>query len=225
MTPPAFLRRSPLEHRLATMGATWRPLADCAIAERVQNGAAEAAICLVDLTALPRLGFKGRGTMEASAKRGIALEPEPNRAFLQADAGLCLVLARSEIVLLAPPNGDGARLARLADDWRLEDLDRSYPVPRRDGGCWLRIAGDRAPDMFAKLCGIDLRLHKFPGLAIAQTSVARLNGVICRQDIGARPAFHLLADWASADYLFDCLIDAMGEFDGKVGGIADLEAA
>ncbi len=172
-------------------------------------------LTLTDLSALPRLGFKGRGTMEAMKARKIALEPVPNRAFAQKDGGLCLVLAASEVILLGPPSGDGAFLEKLEREWRIKDLERSYPVPRQHGSCWFRLTGGHAPNMFAKICGVDLRLHKFPNHQIAQTSVARLNGVICRDDLGAEPSFHLLADSASSEYLMACLVDAMAEFDGR----------
>jgi sarcosine oxidase, subunit gamma len=173
-------------------------------------------LTLTDLSALPRLGFKGRGTMEAMAKRGIALDPVPNRAYAQKDGGLCLVLAVSEVILLGPPTGDGAMLEKLERDWRIEDLERSYPVPRQHGSCWFHITGAQAPTLFAKICGVDLRLHTFPNHQIAQTSVARLNGVICRDDLGEEPSFHLLADSASSDYLMACLADAMAEFGGRI---------
>jgi sarcosine oxidase, subunit gamma len=169
-------------------------------------------LTLADLSSLPRLGFKGRGTMEAMKKRGITLEPVANRAYRQKDGGLCLVLAASEVILLGPPNGDGAFLDKLEADWRIEDLERSYPVPRQFGGCWFRITGQDAPAMFAKLCGVDLRPHRFADLAIAQTSVARLNAIVLRNDSGGQIGFELFADIASADYLLGCLEDAMAEF-------------
>ena len=48
--------------------------------------------------------------------------------------------------------------------------------------------------MFAKICGIDLRLAKFADLSIAQTSVAKISAIVTRADIRDPPAFHILAD-------------------------------
>jgi sarcosine oxidase subunit gamma len=79
--------------------------------------------------------------------------------------------------------------------------------------------------MFAKLCGVDLRPHKFPVNAIAQTSVARSVGIIIRADLGAVPAFHLLGDSASALYMLDCIEDAMEEYGGKPVGISAVRRA
>ncbi len=39
-----------------------------------------------------------------------------------------------------------------------------------------------------------------------------------RDDRGAVPAYHLLANSAAAEYLWDCLLDAMAEFDGRPAG-------
>ncbi len=41
--------------------------------------------------------------------------------------------------------------------------------------------------------------------------------------IGETLAYHLLADSASALYLWDCLVEAMAEFDGAVVGTEALE--
>ena len=39
------------------------------------------------------------------------------------------------------------------------------------------------------------------------------------------PDFYLLADSASGDYLWDCLLDAMMEFEGGPVGLAALQIA
>jgi sarcosine oxidase subunit gamma len=49
--------------------------------------------------------------------------------------------------------------------------------------------------------------------AIAQTSVARLSAIVIAARIGAKSGFHLLSDVSTSQYLWDCLADAMLEFD------------
>jgi sarcosine oxidase subunit gamma len=78
--------------------------------------------------------------------------------------------------------------------------------------------------MVAKICGVDLRPGKFADGRIAQTSMARMNGVVIRDDQGETLAYHLLGDSASAEYLWGCLIDAMAEFDGAPVGLAAVRA-
>jgi sarcosine oxidase, subunit gamma len=169
-------------------------------------------LALTDLSSIYRLGFKGGGTMDAMKKRGIILEAVPNRAYRQKDGGLCLVLGASEIILLGLSEKAAASIKTHEAEWRIDDLERSYPVPRLDGNCWFCIAGDKAADMMAKICGVDLRPQRFDNLQIAQTSVAKLNTIVLRNDEDGTLAFHLFADSASRDYLENCLRDAMDEF-------------
>ena len=120
------------------------------------------------------------------------LEATPNRAFRQPDGGLCLVLAQSEIILLVQSaRATASGSPRCKSDWRIEDEERTYPMPRRDSHAWLAVTGRQAPAMFAKLCAIDLRLDRFPDLAIAQTSIAKMSAIVTRADIGATPDLSL----------------------------------
>jgi sarcosine oxidase, subunit gamma len=173
-------------------------------------------LSIIDLSERPRLGFKGRGTLPAMQKRGIVVENRPNRAFQQADGALCLVLAASEVFLLGAHDGDDSRFAKLEADWRIEDGERTYPMPRRHSHAWFAVEGEAAPDMLAKLCAIDFRPQRFSDLAIAQTLVARLNAIVLRADIRHHLTYHVLADSASAVYLLNCLKDSAEEFGGSV---------
>jgi sarcosine oxidase subunit gamma len=213
-TPEQHLRRTPLRSALAKAGAKWTatPAGDAAISDGLGSIDAARHLAITDLSPLPRIGFKGRETIPAMQKRGLVLEGTANRAFRQPDGGLCLVLAASEVILLSALSGDGGKLQKLHDDWRLDDAERTYPMLRRDSQAWFVVTGAKSPEMFAKICGIDFRLNKFPDLSIAQTSVAKISAIVTRADIGSTPAFHILADSASALYFFDCLIDAAQEF-------------
>lgn len=223
MHPRTTHARPPLYRLHDTHGAAWHPRGDAILATDLVTSADPANLALFDLTSLPRIGFKGRGTMEAMKKRGIALEAKPNVVFPQADGTHCLVLAASEVLLLSSLSGDGARFAEWERTFRLEDEERTYPLPRRDSHAWFAISGRHAPSMFAKLCGIDLRPHTFANHTIAQTSVARLNAILARADIGQTVVFHLLADIASSLYLSKCLLDAAGEFGGEFAGLERIE--
>ncbi|MTD95417.1 sarcosine oxidase [Hyphomicrobium sp. xq] len=220
--PVALPRRSPLRRKLQAAGAGWRKLDDIAVADTVDEGTA-GGIVIADLTPFPRLGFKGRGTVPAMQARGIAIEATANRAFRQPDGGLCLVLAPGEVILLSNLNGDGERLAQLEANWRIEDEERTYPLSRRDSHAWLAVAGEALPEMFAKLCAIDLRRDKFADLAIAQTSIAKMSAILTRADMGTTPVFHLLVDSAAALYFCDCLLDAADEFGGRIVGLKALQ--
>ncbi len=116
--------------------------------------------------------------------------------------GVATVLARKEVRSRLP----GSVL------FLFQPAEEGHPGPGLHG----------AARMLAKLCGVDLRPRSFDDLEIAQTIVARLSAIVVRDDIGETLAYHLLADSASALYLWDCVVEAMAEFDGVVAGAEAL---
>ncbi|NKB58172.1 MAG: sarcosine oxidase [Alphaproteobacteria bacterium] len=217
MTDPAqHTRRSPVYRKLVAAGATFREAADGAVAATVPG--APRPLGLADLSVLPRLGYKGPGALAALATVGVPVPEANNTALAMPGGGLVARLADSEALLLGDPTGTGDPLAAYG---ALHGAG-CYAMPRRDSHAWFTLAGDRAADCLAKLCGVDLRPHRFADGAIAQTSLARMNGILIRDDRGGALAYHILADSASAPYLWDCLIDAMAEYDGGPVGLDDL---
>ena len=225
--PTAYPRRSPLYRELAALGAEFEELAGAASAVRVgADTDAEVArtrgLGLCDLSSLPRGGFKGWAAIEWAQRNGAAVGPENNRAYAQEDGTRLARLGDGEILLLGDLSGRAAVADRLIAVWAEARPEGVYPVPRADTHCWFALVGAHAAAMFAKLCGVDLRPARFGPGAVAQTSVARLNAIVLRDDLGPTPGYHLLTDFASARYMFSCLIDAMAEFDGAPVGTAAL---
>lgn len=226
-----FSRRSFVARKLAAAGAAFEACGEAAVAQDFGDAAGErdtaATLGLADLSPLARAGFKGAGTVAWLEAQGVTVPAESNRAARQAGGALAVRLAPAEVLILGDKNDAGEGLpGRLERAWAGESLPperpRGYPVPRRDSHAWFLVTGERAAAMFAKLCAVDLRPDRFPDLAVAQTSVARLSAIVVRCDRESGPAFHLLADSASAEYLWDCLVDAMAEFGGQPVGLAAL---
>jgi sarcosine oxidase subunit gamma len=238
MTGPGdFPRRSFVARKLSEAGAGFGPLGDAAVALDFGDPAAEAETArrlgLADLSPVPRTGFKGAGAVEWLAGQGVEVPPESNRAARQSGGELAARLAPGEVLVLGAPEAEvGAEAdglpAALEAAWAAEPLPpeapRGFPLPRRDSHAWFLVSGSEAASMFAKLCGVDLRPAKFPDLSIAQTSVARISAIVVRDDRGGTLAYHLLCDSASAEYLWDCLLDAMAEFDGRPVGLTAVKA-
>ncbi len=212
---------------LTTAGARFTELAGAAMvadygADIDTEKAQAQKLGLADLSTLPRTGFKGREAIAWLGKQGLQIEDTNNRAYSQEDGSLIARLADSEAVVLGSLDGSGDRCAALNEACETEQqaaaVMRCFHVPRQDGSAWFLLTGAHVSAMFAKICAVDLRLHKFPNGSIAQTSMARMNGIAIRQDISDTPAFHVVFDSASADYLWKCLLDAMAEFGGAPVG-------
>ena len=219
------LRRSQLYRRHIAMDAEFVTLGDSVVVSRYgtieqeQDLTQAQQLGLVDLSTLPRTGFKGAGTPDWAASIGIDLPAQPNRAVLQSDGTLVARLSKSELLLASNLDGlsesiDNANQAALAE--------RVYSLPRSDSHSWLVLCGSQAAETLAKVCGVDLRPHKFSNGEIAQTSIAKINGVIVRNDLAETLSYCIFSDSSSVEFLWDSLLDAMAEFEGAAVGIQAL---
>jgi sarcosine oxidase, subunit gamma len=231
VSPTAVPRRSFVHRVLQQAGARFAPVNDGAIAvdfgKPVEAEMAQARrMGIADLSVLPRTGFKGAGTVEWLSGQGLSIGPDSNRAYPQSGGELAARLAPTEIFLIDGLAGTGDLIHRLNAAWSWgSETPRTltgYPMPRSESHAWFLVTGAHAPAMFAKICGVDLRTHRFAIGSIAQTSLAKMSAIIIRADLGDAPAFHVLADSASAEYLWGCLLDAMAEFDGAPVGWAAI---
>ena len=206
---------------LEAAGAQFETVQDAAVAWTYGNdGEADTArrLGIADLSPLARTGFKGRDTTAWLETQGLTVGEASNKAYPCGKGSLAARLAPGEILLLGSRDGTDDLAAKLNGAWS-DTGGLCFPVPRRDASFWFNITGEKATSMFAKICGIDLRPKAFEMHAIAQTSVARTNAIIIRDDIADTPAFHMLGDSASAGYMWSCLLDAMAEFDGGPVGL------
>jgi sarcosine oxidase subunit gamma len=224
------LRRSPIYRETQKAGAFPEVINGGAVP--MHYGSAESdtvvatTMAIADLSVLPHTGFKGAGTVEWLQGQGLTIGSDSNMAYRQEGGELAARLAPSEIFLIDSLAATGALIDKLngAWNWGTEKPRKliGYPMPRQDSHGWFMVTGSAAPEMFAKICGVDLRPHKFALGQIAQTSLAKMSGIVIRADLGPVPAYHLLADIASAEYLWGAVLDAMGEFGGRPVGLAAL---
>lgn len=237
LAPTSLKRRSFIYRLLAAQGAQFGEVNGGAVplhfgADREAELAAARRLGIADLSVLPHGGFKGKGTVEWLTAQGLAIGPDSNKAYAQAGGELAARLAPTEIFLLDSLAGSGALLQRLNAAWQwaanAPRPQQGYPMLRQDSHAWFMVTGACVPEMFAKMCGVDLRRDRFAEGAIAQTSMAKMSAIVIRADRKAKegrvnPAYHVLADIASAEYLWSCLMDAAAEFDGKPVGLQALQ--
>lgn len=176
---------------------------------------------LIDLSNLPRAGWRGADSARYLQGRGYQLPDLPNQARVQDGGESLLRLSQTEYLLLGSLADGGARVGHEERAWR-QDQQACYLLPRQDSHAWLALTGAHLPELLAKVCGADLRAEAFPVGAVAQTSVARLNAIVVNAGTAELPIFHLLCDRASAHYLWGALLDAMGEFGGQPAGVEAL---
>ncbi|MDE0756202.1 MAG: hypothetical protein OSB26_16295 [Woeseiaceae bacterium] len=233
MDPQTLTYRSPIFRKLQDLNAEFVEINGYGVASTVGEAATQAAaiqqLSLCDFSGLSRLGVKGPGTCKWISEQGLKVPVECNRALRQSNETLLAKLAPSEVLILGAADQQSVAIDGLMKTWHgVENstaTTRGFIVPRQDSHAWFRITGSKTAYTLAKLCGVDLRAKAFDNLQVAQTSVARLNAIVIRDDIADLPAFHLLADSASAGYWWDCLIDSGLEYDIRVVGLDALRAS
>jgi sarcosine oxidase subunit gamma len=217
--PDQFHRKSFVYPRLLGAGAEFDTVADAAVAVGFP-GRATPALGLADLSPLPRTGVRGHRALAWLDEQGWPVPGRNNEAVATGAGDLVLRLGDAEALVAAAPAGDGTAVRTLA---QAIPGSGAWHVPRGESHCAFALHGDDAVACLAKLCGIDLRPRQFPAGAIAQTSVARLNTIVCRPPSDAQGrTFHLFADSAAALWFWDVLADAAAEFGGGPLGVRDL---
>lgn len=227
LQPKQFIRRSPVYRKLEQLGAVFGEFAGGACALGFGVGATEEEagtreLALIDLSPMPRAGYRGPQALPWLRAQKLVITLENNQGAIQREGSLAVRLSDGDVLLLGNLRGNSELLDRLGKEHSQEQPNGVYQVLRADSSPWFLVSGRLAPEMLAKLCGVDLSPEVFAQLEVAQTSVARAGAIIVRWDLGQTPAYHLLPGAALAEFLWDCLMDAMVEYGGRPAG---LEAA
>lgn len=207
-------------------GANWqqrgddRVVADFGETEQ-ERLLAFARLALIDLSPLPRLGYKGTRVTDWLETQQLPFSAQANRAMVQADGSLLGRLASNEFLWLADPacpgQVPGAETPASGREY--------YSVNRRDSHYWFALSGELSASMLARLCGVNFASTSFESGRIAQTQVAKTSAIVIRNDFGQTPLYHLLGDSSLVCYLWACLVDAMGEFRGQLLGVSAFESS
>lgn len=173
---------------------------------------------LIDLSLVPRAGFRGVNAEQYLNSMGFPVPALPNQAAMTSQGDWVLRLSQKEFWLLSHPQQN---VCDRVEGYALPERG-CYPLYCQDSHTWFAMTGKHCPDILAKVCGVDLRAASFPPGAIAQTSVARVNAIIIHHVIGSEQVFSIMSDSASATYLWGALLDAMAEYEGQVYGLNKL---
>ncbi len=137
------------------------------------------------------------------------------RAERDAEGVLVVGAGPGEWLLLGPPGQAAGMMTAVApspDGGLVSVFDATH------GRALMRLEGDHAADLLAKVCAIDLADAVTPNGAAFRSAVAKLVTDVVRDDRDGTSSYLLHCERASGQYLFDALLDAGGEWDIEVDG-------
>lgn len=183
----------------------------------VSGRRSDAALTIVDETPLAKVQIKASPDGEAASVLGVTF----GRAARDGEGALVCGAGPGEWLVLAPPGASGRVVERM--ERALSSVDELVTVvDLTHGRALVRVTGDRAPDLLAKVCAIDFADAVTPNGAAFRSSVARLVTDVVRDDRGSAEggvrSYLLHCERSSGQYLFDALVDAGGEFGIDVDG-------
>ncbi len=166
-----------------------------------------APVCIYDLCALAKFGIRAAGDA-AVAK---SLETPFASSRRANDASLIIGSGPGEWLVLAEP-GVGTEIRSGLESDLASTGEFVSVVDLTHGRALLRLAGSKAADLLAKVCGIDFSDDITPDGSALRTSIAKLVTDVVRDDQHGVPGYLLHCERSSGTYLFNALVDAGKEF-------------
>ncbi len=182
-----------------------------AVAARLENVSRSSAVRLRELPFLTQLDVRldpgGPAYDDVGAALGLRLPVEPGMSAAAGDV-VVLWLGPDEWLVVAPPGSAATLIGRLGSSTggRLASV-----VDVSAHRTTLQLEGDRAREVLASGCALDLHPRVFGDGHCAQTMLARANVVLLVRDVAA-PCYWVLVRASFAAYLAEWLIDAATEY-------------
>jgi heterotetrameric sarcosine oxidase gamma subunit len=171
---------------------------------------------IMDCTPLAKILVRASTSGEVARTLGVPF----GRAARDEHGTLVVGSGPGEWLLLAPPGVSASvagRVEEVPDEGLVSVFDATH------GRALMRITGAQAPDLLAKVCGVDFSEEVTPDGAAFRSSVAKLVTDVVRDDRAAERSYLLHCERSSGQYLFDALIDAGDEFGIEVEGFVATE--
>lgn len=87
----------------------------------------------------------------------------------------------------------------------------------------LRLTGERAADLLARECSVDLSDRACPDGTALRSDVSGVAADVVRDDRGAAPSYLIHCEWSVGRYLFESLLDGGAELGVDVDGFGDQD--
>jgi heterotetrameric sarcosine oxidase gamma subunit len=195
-----MIARSPIKSSQPVIEAGWE----------VTGCRSTADLTLTDLTPLAKIAVRAPADGVLARALGVRF----GRAARDEDGALVIGSGPGEWLVLGRPGQEralGDRLAKTAAHAASRELVTVIDLTH--GRALMRLSGQSAADLLAKVCAIDFRDSVTPDGAAFRTSVARLVTDVVRDDQHGQVRSYLLhCERSSGQYLFDALLDAGAEF-------------
>ena len=218
--PEDTILRSPVYRKF--LKTNFSSIPNSVIAEAISTDDVENAkrSGLVDVSTIARTGFRGKNAEKHLTKLGYPIPEKPNKVKTCENGELILRLSMNEFWVIGSLKDQGFSINELIT--KSTPSEGCYPLYCQNSHAWFIMSGIHLSEAMSKVCGVDLREVNFPEGSIAQTSIARVNAIIVHHTINGESVFSILSDSASAEYLWESLLDATSEFSGKVVGYKSL---
>lgn len=182
MAEPVSLSPIPVEEPSTVVGG-WR----------VSTVRREAALTIADLTPVSKLLVRGKGPSVAFGHSAV-----------RPDGSIVAGSAPGEWTILGAPD-PGKAMSAMADEG-LKVVDITH------GRALIRLAGDRARDVLAKICSIDLADEMCPSGAAFRAPLEGIGCDLIRWDRVETASFLVHCDRSFGLSLWEVLLDAGTEF-------------
>lgn len=116
----------------------------------------------------------------------------------------------------APPGALAGAVQQLATAGR-QRRDLITVTDVTHGRAELRLAGESAPALLSRLCGLDFGPAAFPNLAARFTSLAKTRQMIIRRDEGGVRAYAIIGGRSVGAYLLATILEAGQELGIQAG--------
>jgi len=212
-------RRSPIQHLLQAHGGEWTDVDNTPLAVRFDDADTEAKraseLGLCDLSALPKIGVSGNGAPEWLRTHGVDMPETIYDTKRLQDGGWVVRTAQDEyLVESGPPCVTVPALSRELGP----GCEGVVRLERQEAT--LLLTGDRAVEVLAQTCAIDLRSSPKDRLILTRAAGASC-GILpwMREEI---PVYHIWVDNSYAVYLWETLENIVEELGGRVIGAAAI---
>lgn len=182
----------------------------------VSSRRSTAHLTLTDLTPLAKTGVRAPADGVMARALGVPF----GRAARDRDGALVIGSGPGEWLVLGPAGQQLALRGRLAETAaEASGQELVTVIDLTHGRALMRLTGDSAADLLAKVCAIDFTDTVTSDGTAFRSSVARLVTDVARDDQpGGVRSYLLHCERSSGQYLFDALLDAGAEFGIDVDG-------